>query len=174
MAKLLEGTDFRKIAGLQDLLKSNPKALDSFRAGLLDNIVQNSTVMKEGRILINYDSLQKTLKKLEASDVLKILKPEQLKSLKNAEYVTNMMKVMDDMGASLQAAATISGLRSGTKAAVKTLIENIGVGRLLSSKYGRRLLIGGAKKDMPQRETLKALTFFLSELDLKQIDEENK
>jgi hypothetical protein len=174
MAELLKGTNFRNVAGLEDLLKSNPKALDSFRAGLLDNIVQNSTIMKEGRILFNYDSLKNTLKQLEASDVLKILKPEQLKSLKNAEYVTNMMKVMDDMGASLQAAEAIGGVRGFRMKAIRTILENAGVGRFLASKWGRRLLIGGAKKDMPQRETLKALTFFLSELDLKQIDEENK
>jgi len=173
MAELLKGTNFKNVAGLKDLLNSSPKALDSFRAGLIDNIVQNSTIMKEGRMLINYELLQGTLKKLELSNVLQILKPEQLKTLKNAEYVTNMMKSMDDMGASLQAAATISGLRSGTKAAIKTLLENVGVGRLLSSKWGRRLLIGGAKEGMPQRETLKALTFFLSELDLRQIKEEN-
>ena len=173
MAKLLEGTNFRTIVGIKDLLKSSPKAMDSFRAGLIDNIVQNSTVMKEGRMLINYELLQGTLKKLELSDVLQILKPEQLKTLKNAKYVTNMMKSMDDMGASLQAAATISGLRSGAKAAIRTLLENVGVGRLLSSKWGRRLLIGGAKEGMPQRETLKALTFFLSELDLRKTKEEN-
>jgi len=173
MTELLKGTNFRNIAGLQDLLKSSPKAMDSFRAGLIDNVVKNSTIMKEGRIIFNYKNMANTLERLEASDVLKILKPDQLKALKNAEYMSNFMQTMDDMGASLQAAEAMGGLRGFRMGAIRTILENAGVGRFLASRWGRRLLIGGAKEGMPQRETLKALTFFLSELDLRKTKEEN-
>ena len=163
MKELLGGINFRNVNGLQTLLKSSPKALDSFRSGLIDYVVKNSTKVVEGRTLFSYNALNSTLKQLELTDVLKVLKPEQLKALRNAELVTNHMKSIEDMGTSLAAQEAISGLKGASMAAIRTISENIGVGRLLTSKFGRRLLTGGARKEMSNQEYLKAMTFFLAE-----------
>ena len=163
MRELLGGVNFRNVNGLKTLLKSSPKALDSFRSGLIDYVVKNSTKVVEGRTLFSYNALNSTLKQLELTDVLKVLKPEQLKALRNAELVANHMKVLDDMGASLTGAAVVAGTRSFKATALISLYENIGVGRLLTSKFGRRLLTGGARKEMSNQEYLKAMTFFLAE-----------
>ena len=160
--QLLSTKSSRSISEIKKLIGSSNSNLSiSIRSGIIDNIINKAEIVEQGIKKLDYSKLDSILKLYENKGVLDILLPQEVHALKNARVVMDFMRAGQDAGTSLQAASQVAGLRTLSEKAIQTLIENIGVGRILTSGFGRRILIGSGK-EVPNRNILMSMNLILA------------
>ena len=176
ISQLLNTKSSKAITEVEKLLGPSQSSLNiAVRSGIIDNIINKSSITEQGIKKLDYNKLDTVLKQYEETGILNILLPEELKALKNARIVMDFMREGTDAGTSLQAAEAVSGLRGFSLRALGTLIEATSVGRLFTSKIGRRILIGAGKENIPNRNIIQSMQIFLnSYLKTTQQQEKNK
>lgn len=176
ISQLLNTKSSKAISEIENLLGPSQSSLNiAVRSGIIDNIINKSSITEQGLQKLDYNKLDTVLKQYEDTGILNILLPEEIKALKNSRIVMDFMREGTDAGTSLQAAEAVSGLRGFSRKALGTLIEATSVGRLFTNKIGRRLLIGAGKENIPNRNIIQSMQIFLnSYLKTTQQQEKNK
>ena len=176
ISQLLNTKSSKAISEIENLLGPSQSSLNiAVRSGIIDNIINKSSITEQGLQKLDYNKLDTVLKQYEDTGILNLLLPEEIKALKNSRIVMDFMREGTDAGTSLQAAEAVSGLRGFSRKALGTLIEATSVGRLFTNKIGRRLLIGAGKENIPNRNIIQSMQIFLnSYLKTTQQQEKNK
>ena len=160
--QLLSTKSSRAISEIKKLIgPSNSSISVSVRSGIIDNIVNKSEIIKEGVKKLDYNKLDAVLNLYEDKGILNLLLPQEVHALKNSRIVMDFMRGGVDAGTSLMAATQMAGIRTLKGSAIQTLVENIGVGRILTSGWGRRMLIGSGK-EIPSKNILVGTSVVLS------------
>jgi hypothetical protein len=129
--------------------------MTKFRAGLIDNIFANSTSTAQtgasaGINVVDPARYSKVLSNYERKGLLDILDPSEIKMLKNIENVLPFVNSAADVGASLESAAIVAQAKEFKGSAIKSLLINIGIGRILTSKKGKDFIVGHKNMDISQ------------------------
>lgn len=114
----------------------------SFQAAIVDQIWFRATVVERGIERIDFNRLTQVLDQLETNGALDILSAEQVSLLRDAQLIQDFARMGVDAGTSLQAAEAAAGARAFSLSALSTILENMTVGRFLTSEAGRRILTG--------------------------------
>lgn len=118
----------------------------SIRAAVIDNIFREVRRSPQGVEKLDSAALQNILGKYRQTGVLSLMNNDEKRLLSNIRTVQDVVDTTSaDAGTSIQAAETASGLLEGSKAAIGELTEKFGVGRVLTNRIGRRLLVGEGK-----------------------------
>ena len=147
------------------IMPPNSPAGKSIRAGLIDRLVTGATVVnKDGAKEINRKTLADGLAALDASGAARWLTATDRQGLHDVEmYLRLVAGPGADAGTSLQAAAAGSSLLKLSGDALMTIIHYVGVGRILTNSFGRRILTASARPKRPF-VGLKALGAMLGQL----------
>lgn len=146
LSEWIDGGQTTKIAGLLKLTDENPVLRDSIRAGIMERVYNNSVNVVEGVKTINRSALQNEIRTLRGSGALKFLKFNDLRTLKEIDTILEFIPDRPDSGTSLQAGAAVAGIRGFSGDALRTIVEHIGTGRLLTSETFQRILLGTGGK----------------------------
>jgi len=144
--------DTASISRLTTMIKGDPSGQTqrSVRAGLMEraynNIIRRSQDSGE---VISSGALKSELKSLRETGAIDLLTPGDIKTLENLDNVARFIPDTADTGTSIQAASTAAGVRGLSTSAFITLLENVGTGRLLTSRLGQRLIVGGGVPRSP-------------------------
>lgn len=147
--QLIDRSDTAGVDALFDLVQASGGLRDGFgtrlRSAIIDEIWNRSNVVERGFRRLSSKKLDAALDQFKERGLLKFLTFEEKKFLRNAERVQRIADInASEVGASLMASSAAAGIRTLQPGAISTLLENIGVGRLMTSDSGRRLLIGFA------------------------------
>lgn len=115
----------------------------SFRAGIMDALYQQSVVTEGGKTFINAKKLRQLIDQLNRNGALnKFLAPFDRQRL--MDYATYLEKVQrgSDSGTSLMAAEVTSGVLDMKESALMNLVQQIGIGRMMTSPLGQRFFYG--------------------------------
>ncbi len=123
----------------------------SVRAGIIENVWRDVQRLPkgEGEERIVRTLLNSKIAELRDAGALRFLKPGDIKTLRDLRLIKSFLEEGADAGTSIQASEAVAGLRSFGAAAFQTLLEHIGMGRLMTSKFGQRLLVGRGKTKAP-------------------------
>lgn len=144
---LIERKDTAAIQTIVDMAGGKDTPLGrSLRAGLIDNIVADAIVYtpKEKLPMLNTPKLISILNQYreKGHPARKILKFEDWRALYDMRNYGAASAMGADSGTSIQAAEAIAGARGLQLSAFRTILENLGVGAVITNKRGRFLLAG--------------------------------
>lgn len=154
-SQLLEEGIERKTAmgdALEVLIRRNGGLDGDFgravRASINDQIWERATARERGGFLkVQAKLLDEVVKEFEDAGILRFLHPTTRglwRDIAAVQRIADLSQI--DAGTSFATASAASDIRgavtSGSTAGLITIIENIGVGRILTSPAGRRILIG--------------------------------
>lgn len=145
----IESGETARIQGLLVLALNDATLRKSLRAELMERVYRNSVVTEEGVQAVNRAALQGELNTLRESGAIRFLELRDIRVLKEAETIAEFLPARADSGTSLQAGEAVAGIRSGTVEAIQTIVEHMGVGRLMTSEIFQRALLGAGKKPLP-------------------------
>lgn len=118
----------------------------SLRASIMDTIWKRAHVVDQtGFRKLSSKKLNTVIDDFNARGVLQFLELGEKKILRNIEILQRVAEVIADAGTSIQAASAAAGIRTLDREAVQTVLEQIGVGRLMTTDAGRRLIVGIGK-----------------------------
>lgn len=115
----------------------------SFRSAIVDDMLRQAVVFKDGRNVIDFKKLNSTIQDYGKKGFLRFLTRQDIRMLRNQRLYTELFSEGVDSGASLQSAEVASGVAvRPSKSAFLTLAKYMGIGRLITSKFANRLLLG--------------------------------
>lgn len=138
------------IAAFGDLIQRSGGALSplgrSSRAAIADEIWARSKVLERGIERVDFNRLQAVMQDFEDRGLLDFLTSADVSILRDAVTVQDFARFgVSGAGTSIQAAEAAAGIRKGGLGAISTFVENITVGRLITSNVGRRMLVGSGR-----------------------------
>jgi len=146
---LLYRKDTAQIDRLAEIVKKSPnsKPAKSIRSGLIDAIA--SDVIKDGTL--NAKALAQSMSLLEERGLNQFLTSNDKFLLRNLEKIVPFLKTQADTGTSMQAGEAAGGFRGVltgdvSGAAIRTVMEHVGIGRFFTSRMGTFLLTGTGKE----------------------------
>lgn len=146
---LLYKNDTGSVDKIGAVVRKNPnsKASKEIRSGLIDAIAND--VVKDGTI--NAKALTQSLSILEDRGLRQFLTNNDIFMLRNLEKIAPFLKSKTDTGTSIAGAEAASGFRGVltgdvSGAAVRTVLEHIGIGRVFTGPVGKFLLTGTGKE----------------------------
>ena len=152
--ELLFREDTARLERFAHLIKKQGKESKvgrEIRSGLIDSIA-NDVITRDARGIasINSKKLSSMLTVLREKGLTRFLTVSDLKNLRDLDTLMPFLSQAADTGTSLQAgeaARGVAGALTGdiTLSAVKTLMENFGIGRISTSHLGKFLLTGTGK-----------------------------
>jgi hypothetical protein len=126
----------------------------SVRSSIMDQIWINSHKIQNGRRVLDGKKLMNTITDFKNSGVWDFLSREEQAIISDVKLMSRITDITADAGTSLMAASAAAGLRSFSVTAIQTILENFGVGRLMSSDAGRALVRGLGKTKPPLNENV--------------------
>lgn len=167
VSQLIDRSDTAGIDALGQIMGraggKNSRFGSSLRAAIIDEFYRRATEVAStgplrGMEKLTARGMNKTFDQFSETGLLQFLDIAEKKAMRNIEILQRAADVAGaDAGTSLQAAEAVAGLRTASASAISTLIENMGMGRLMTNKYGRMLLAGGGKKEAMDTSTYKLL-----------------
>jgi hypothetical protein len=143
-------------AALDTLVQSvrrnpNSRAGRSIRAGVVESVYDKVVKIspESGVAQISNTALRAEVDALRKSGAIKLLTPGDIHVLNNLDRITRFLPETADTGASLQSGEVAAGIRGLSAKAFITLLENIGTGRLFTSKIGQRWFLGSGATAAP-------------------------
>lgn len=137
----------------------------AIRAALIEDVWQDVITIPRGQAAekVVLQKLASKLTQMREAGAMKFLTPSDISDLRDLHLYKSLMESGGDVGTSIQAAETISSASRFSGAAMVKLAQYAGMGRMITSGAGRRILTGtGSKKlDMPR---LKAFSGALATL----------
>ena len=169
--KLLEGNKTLQLKTLTSMIKNSGGSDGGLgratRIALLENLYKQSLAkefvelpgMEVGSRFLDVDLLKDNLKKYEKLGLYELLTTADIKTLGHLARVESFLKKAgSDAGTSLQGAETASALSKLRGTAFRNLFRLVGIGRLVTSKAGRRILLGQGRETTPTMRKIAALT----------------
>jgi len=105
--------------------------------------------VEAGARFLDAGKLKKIIDEYKDKGLLELIETSDLANLERLAHLEEFYQpVGKDVGGQLAAAGFVGRLRSLTGAAFRTALEFIGVGRLLTTPAGRRILLGSGKKQL--------------------------
>lgn len=123
----------------------------AIRAGLIEMVVDRSITVDRGVRSFNKAGFTKTLTELNKKGFLAALTVGDKKLLANLRNYVDFLPVSADPGVSIAATETAAGVRGLERTAIITLLENVGTGRLFTSKFFQRAVAGSGQPSKPFR-----------------------
>lgn len=145
----------------------------NIRAGIVDHVLERSITTKDGVLILNQASYGAELKMLRDRGLLDFLTPADKGVLANIEKVLPFMPTPQDFGSSLFGGEAVSGLRSMKLSAFHTLLEAIGTGNLLTSRFAQRLMMGTGRLDLTPLTSIRAVGGILAQ-EANELAKENR
>lgn len=142
----------RRIAALAEAAQSRPALKRSIRAGILDDVWQKSTREIENEFIVDAGALRTELARLRDSGADAFLEPGDVTNLRRLTEFVEFVPAAQDTGTSLQRASAAASMRELGLEGFRTLIENFGMGRLLTSKIFNRIMSGTGAESLPFNE----------------------
>jgi hypothetical protein len=136
----------------------------SFQAAIIDEIHERVATVFKGEGAIDATGLREVLKEFNDKGLLKFLNGGQKRMLADVRTVTDFMRGSADVGASMHGAATSRGMAQLKFSAFRIFLENVTLGRILTSKWGRRILTGGQEKATKFYPTTRIFTLAANEI----------
>lgn len=137
----------------------------AIRAALIEDVWQDVITIPRGQAAekVVLQKLASKLTQMREAGAMKFLTPSDISDLRDLHLYKSLMESGGDVGTSIQAAETISSAARFSGTAMVKLAQYAGMGRMITSGAGRRILTGtGSKKlDMPR---LKAFSGALATL----------
>ena len=140
--ELVTAKDTRRTYNLMALASKNPALKDSIRAGIMDDFVSQVIHTNDGVNFVSDKAVQSHLDSLRESGLIRFLTPDDMRVIRNIDRVAPFARRTADVGASIQAAEQSAGLLKMRPSAYLALMQYMGVGRFLTSDFGRTVLIG--------------------------------
>lgn len=147
--ELIDSGSTAKVRGLLGLAADNVTLRKSLRAGLMERVFNNSVEVREGVRTVNRVVLQREMKQLRESGAISLLDFQDIRTLKEIDTILEFVPASPDSGTSLQAGEAVAGTRSISVDALQTILEHIGVGRVLTSPIFQRVVLGKGRKPLP-------------------------
>ena len=141
---------------VQNAVKQFDKnTLNKFRAGVIDNIFANSTSTAQtgasaGINVVEPARYSNVLKDYERQGLLNVLDPSEVKMLKDINNVLPFVNSAADVGASLESASIVAQAKELKGSAIKSLLINAGIGKILTSDRGKKFIVGHKNMDVSQ------------------------
>jgi hypothetical protein len=141
---------------VQNAVKQFDKnTLNKFRAGVIDNIFANSTSTAQtgasaGINVVDPARYSNVLKDYERQGILNVLDPSEVKMLKDINNVLPFVNSAADVGASLESASIVAQAKELKGSAIKSLLINAGIGKILTSDRGKKFIVGHKNMDVSQ------------------------
>ena len=151
--ELVDRRDTASIDLLVESVKQNQPLKKSLRAGIMEDIYTKSVSNQEGALILDRKILVDEIKDLQDSGAIRLLDPDDIRVLKNLDTVVEFLTALPDSGTSLQAASAAAGVRSLDRQSILTILENITIGRLFTSKVGQRIFLGSGVEKFPFAKT---------------------
>lgn len=146
VANIVTKQDTAAISTVRDIVKRNGGKNGAFgrliRGGLMQYIWESSRVIEKGAMRVSFNKLRDTLQSLSKTGALRLLTSREIRFLNNTRKVQDLLRLMPDAGTSIQAAEAAAGARSFSLTALTTIIENFGVGRIMTNRLGQKIFIG--------------------------------
>lgn len=135
----------------------------SIRAALIDQFWTRVTDLPKGQGTeeVFRGQLNAFIKEMRAVGATKFLNRGDLRAMRDLRLIKQFVDVGADAGTSIQASEAVAGLRTLGAAALQTILEHMGTGRLMTGNLGRRLLTGFGRKQKPLT-TLKVTSAILA------------
>lgn len=147
--QLIQTNQTRRIAALAEATQSRPGLRRSVRAGILEDVWGKVTRQVENEFIVDAKLLRSELKRLKDSGADALLEPGDVTNLKRLSEVLEFVPSAPDAGTSLQRASAVASARELSLEGFRTIIENVGVGRLLTSETFGRVMSGTGKEALP-------------------------
>ncbi len=130
----------------------------SLRAGIIDSIYRKSTSMTKQGVEISKSALENELGRLRATGGIDLLTKSDIRMLENAELVSTFLTSVADAGTSLQRASAVASLRDFALEGVVTVLQTVGIGKLITSKAGEALIRGSGARQISTNVVLGAIS----------------
>lgn len=165
--------DTQSIARLVEESLKRPKLRRSIRAGLMERVWnQASSVNAEGVRTVNANAIRDAIQSLRQSGAIHFLDFGDIRTLKNLEVLAGLIPESADSGTSLVAASGVSSVTRFSIEGMHSAIKHMTIGRILTSKWLQRTLLGSGKKPLPFKSLRNFGSFLGRELqDLPQGDQ---
>ena len=147
--QLINQRETRRIAALAEASQGRPNLRRSIRAGIIDDVWSKVHREVENEFLVDAKALRTELKRLRDSGADAFLEPGDMTNLNRLAEAVEFIPTGVDTGTSLQRASAVATMRELGIEGFRTLIENIGIGRVLTSRAFSRFMMGTGKEAMP-------------------------
>ena len=148
--EIFDTNNTASIAAFGDLVQRRGGLSSPFgqttRAAVADEIWKRARVIEQGVEKVDFNQLQSVLADFDDRGLLRFLSADDIRVLRDAEMVQDFARLGSvDAGTSLAAASAVGTARGGGVQGFVTFVENLTVGRLITSSAGRRLLVGSGR-----------------------------
>jgi len=147
--QLVQTGKTRRIAALAEAAEDRPGLKRSIRSGILDDVWNKTVREVENEFLVDAKALRTELTRLRESGADAFLEPGDVTNLKRLAEAVEFIPTGQDTGTSLQRASAVAGMRELGIEGFRTLVENIGMGRVLISPTFGRIMSGTGKEALP-------------------------
>ncbi len=146
VADIVVRKDTAAISTISDIIKRNGGKEGAFgkliRGGIMQHLWEASRVIEKGAMRIDFNKLRNAQQSLAETGALRLLTSADNRFLSNTRRVQDLLRLMPDAGTSIQAAEAAAGVRTLSASALSTIVENFGVGRLMTNKLGQKIFVG--------------------------------
>lgn len=151
--ELLFREDTARLEQFANLIKKQGKESKigrEIRSGLIDSIADDVIKRTDGVAVVDSKKLSSMMTILREKGLTRFLTVSDIKTLRDLDKVIPFLSQKADMGTSQQAGSAARGVAGAltgdiTFSAVKTLMENFGIGRISTSHLGQFLFRGTGK-----------------------------
>jgi len=112
------------------------------RAGIIDNIIRRSTTTVDNVETISASTYQNIIKDYADKGILDLLTTAERKALQDVDNVVGFIGSQADVGTSIVGGSVVKESSDLKGSAIISLLRNVGVGKLLTSKTGKFILTG--------------------------------
>ena len=145
---LVINNDSAAIERILRMAIERPALKDSIRAGMMERIWNEAVSVVDGVRTVSQKSINSQLASLRKSGAIRFLTREDIRTIKDVEVLSRFVPTAADSGTSLQAGQAVAGLRSLSGEALRTIIEHISLGRVLTSTWFQRAALGKGKRPL--------------------------
>lgn len=146
VADIVVRKDTAAISTVRDIVSRNGGKGGAFgrliRGGIMQHIWEFSRVVEKGALRVDFGKLRNIQQSLAETGALRLLTSQDIRLLSNTRRVQDLLRQTADAGTSIQASEAAAGARSLSPAALSTILENFGVGRLMVSPLGQKIFVG--------------------------------
>lgn len=135
-------------------LPPNDKTRRMVRSAIIQDVYDKVVVPSPQGASVNGAKLVDEIRRLREDGLFdRVLSSKDRHALANFEKLGDFLKVVEDSGTSLQAAAAASNIRQLSMDGFRVLAETMSTGRLVTSDWGHRFLFGTSKEKLPFAKT---------------------
>lgn len=145
--RVINAGDGRTVTSLTETIGGpNTPEGRALRAALINNISDAVIDMEQGIPTLNRSGLQSILQKMDQNGSSRFLTDADVEALNDLDKYMDMIKGVPDVGTSLMRASIVKQLREFNVKAAFDIVQAYGVGRLMVTPAGRRILMGSGQE----------------------------